>query len=458
MKKYLSFLLLAALAIILVGCKPPEGFSTINYDEEYIEEGATKINMWCADFEEWQNQLNVSQRIQFNSNKTDGIQLVQTFVEQNDIDDKLRAARETGSTPDIYMISIGNLYKEVTNGYALDLSSYINTWTDLIDSAYEAVTYNDKHYGYPICLEPSTLLFYRKDLLQTYGKTDSIPTTWDGFLALCETVKSNIKSSGTKGLYAFDVPKGVDCAWGTWGMQMAATGGLAVDDTWTNSRLLTDGKEGYIKLGQLWDKLFDKGYIPLSSSAYNEYIKQLCLDKQVMTTAGSWSVSEIINTYPELKDKIGIAKMPTFSGDQTGCLATNGGWVYVVSSTSKNKEKAIEVIKWLVAGEDTSRCEEYFKKAYYSKSSPRKTVQAKIEATLTTQTDVPKEWVELINDVTTTSILEPIYPWDISVAIEGYLEACAMGKDIETSLVEADTAIKNIILNSHTAGTNPRNR
>lgn len=456
MKKLFSFLTLLFIAIALVGCKPPEGLSTIDSKDEYIEAGATNIVMWCADFEEWQNQLNVKQRMEFNSIKDDGIQLSQIFIEQNDIDDRLRAARESQSVPDIYMISIGNLYKEVQNQYALDITSYIDTWDDLIDSAYEGVTYNGKHYGYPICLEPSTLLFYRKDLLSKYGNTTTIPTTWDAFLELCATIKANIKAEGTKGLYAFDVPKGVDCAWGTWGMQVAATGGLAVDDTWSESRLLTSGREGYTKLGQLWDTLFDKGYVPLSSGAYNEYIKQLCLDKQVMSLCGSWSVSEIINAYPELKDKIGIAKVPTFSGDQTGTLATNGGWVYVVSSQCKNVEKAIEVIKWLVAGNDTSRTEYYFSKAYYSKSSPRKSVQAKIEDSLKTQTDVPTEWVELINEVTKSSILEPIYPWDISVAIEGYLEACAMGKGVDTSLVEADTAIKNIILNNHTSGTNPR--
>ena len=455
MKKILSFLSLILLGMMVVGCKPPANLTTID-EKEYFEDGATTINMWCADFEEWQNQLNISQRIKFNSIKDDGIQLSQAFIEQNDIDDRLRAARETGSTPDIYMISIGNLYKEVQNGYALDITSYIDTWDDLIDAAYEGVTYNSKHYGYPICLEPSTLVFYRKDLLQQYGNTTTIPSRWDEFLALCQTIKANIKSSGTKGLYPFDVPKGVDCAWGTWGMQVAATGGLAVDDTWSTSRLLTEGRDGYTNLGSLWDQLFDKGYVPLSSGPYNKYITQLCLDKQVMTLAGSWSVSEIVNAYPELIDKIGIAKVPTFDGNQDKCLATNGGWVYVVSSSCKNVEKAISVIKYLVAGSDTTRCEEYFAKAYYSKSAPRKSVQEKIEASLSTQTKVPTEWVELINEVTTSSILEPIYPWDISVAIEGYLEACAMGKGIEASLIEADTAIKNIILNSHCAGTNPR--
>ena len=453
MKKRIIFLASLIGITSLTGCEPPDDIIIPSVKEQY-EEGATDISMWCADFEEWQNQLNQKQRIEFNSNLNDGINLKQTFIEQNDIDDRLRSARETNSTPDIYMISIGNLYKEVKNGYALDITNYIDTWDDLILSAKESVTYNNTCYGYPICLEPSTLLFYRQDLLKQYGNVDEVPTNWNDFLTLCDAVKTNLKSNNVKGVYTFDVPKGVDCAWGTWGMQIAASDGLAITDDWTESRLLTEGKDGYLALGNLWSSLYGKGYVPLSSGAYNEYIKDLCLGKLVMTTAGSWSVSEIVNTYPELINKIKVMPMPTFDGNQNVTTATNGVWVYVLSRSCKNVEKAIEVIKYLVAGDDTSRTEEYFTKAYYSKSSPRKSVQNKIEQSLLSQTKVPTNWVETINDVASKACLEPIYDWNISVAIELYLEECAMGEDINNSLTKADNSIKKIIESNKT--TNPR--
>ena len=292
--------------------------------------------------------------------------------------------------------------------------------------------------------------------MQKYANTTTVPTTWDGLVELCGTIKSGIKKSGTKGVYAFDVPKGVACAWGTWGMQQAATGGLAITDDWDESRLLTDGLTGYTNLGNLWSTLYGNGYVPLSSGAYNEIIDDLCAGKLVMTTAGSWSVSEIMNTYKDMKDNIGIAIMPTFDGNQDVTTATNGGWVYVISSACKNVDKAIEVIKYLVAGSDTSRVEEYYRLAYYSKAAPRKSVQAKIEEALRTQTEVPAEWVQVINKVSTDAILEPIYDWDISVQIEGFLENCAMGEDVSQSLAQADQEIKNLIRKNGLAGQNPR--
>ena len=460
MKRLAFILTLLVVSMCLTACEPPEDMNLSTEDlekkTEVVEENATTITMWCADFEEWQNRLNMNQCRDFNEIKTDGIQLEQVFIQQTDIDDRLRSAKETNSMPDIYMISLGNLYKEINRGNALDITQYIDTWDDLVDNAKAAVAYNNGHYGYPICVEPSTLLFYRKDLLQQYGQTDTIPTKWDDFLALCETIRSNIKASGKKGLYAFDVPKGVDCAWATVGLQYAATGGFPITDDWSKSRVLTDGKEGYLALGNVWAELYGKGYIPLASGAYNEYISELCNDKLVMTTAGSWSVSEIINAYPELTDKIGVTVMPTVDGNQNVTTATNGGWAYVISKDCKNPEKAAEVLKYLVAGEDTTRTEEYFAKAYYSKSSPRKSVQEKIEASLATQTAVPTEWVTVINEVASKAVLEPIYSWDISVAIELYLEECAMGKDPLTQLKAADDRIKQIIASDKLAGNNPR--
>lgn len=455
MKRLLFILSLLVVVTVLQACEPPSDI-IINDREEFFEEGATTINMWAADFEEWQNQLNIQQRMDFNDIKDDGIQLAQTFIQQSDIDDRLRSARETNSMPDIYMISLGNLYKEINRGNAADISSYINTWDDLVDNASEAVTFGGKKYGYPICIEPSSLVFYRKDLLQQYGNTTEIPAKWDDFLALCGTIKKNIKAAGVKGVYAFDVPKGVACAWATVGMQASVTGGLAITDDWSESRLMGDGKEGYLALGNIWAELYGNGYIPLASGAYNEYITPLCLGNQVMTTAGSWSISEVVNSYPEMVDKIGVAVMPTLDGNQDVTTATNGGWAYVISTDCKNKEKAAEVIKFLVAGEDTSKTEEYFQKAYYSKSSPRKSVQAKIEASLANQTEVPAEWVEVVNEVAEKAVLEPIFSWDISVAIELYLEECAMGEDPLTKLKAADQAVKNLIKNDNLAGNNPR--
>ena len=447
-------LLLLVTAATLVSCAPPSDLSMPDREEKF-EENATSISMWMMDFEEWENQINIEQRMDFNDNLTDGIQLKQQYIDTNAFDDMIRSAYESHNVPDIYTVSYGNLYKEIKAGRAIDLTTHFasETWADLTDTAKTGVCYDDKYYGFPIVMEPSTLLAYRKDLLAQYTNNNyTIPTKWSDLLDLCATLKTNIKASGTKNLYPFGVPTGVALAWGSWGMQHAATGGLAITEDWSQSRIT---EPGYKELAKVFAELYGKGYVPLSAGNYTEASFDLADGKNVMTTCGSWSVASIINNYPELIDKIGFATMPTLDGDQNKTTATNGGWVYVISSECKDVAAAVKVIEYLTAKE-TAQTVEYFQKAHYSKFSPRKSVQAILDDSYKTQTVVPTEWVEVVNSVASKAILEPIYDWDISVAVEGLFEEAAMGENINSAIKKCDEAVKGVITSKGLAGTNPR--
>jgi ABC-type glycerol-3-phosphate transport system substrate-binding protein len=96
-------------------------------------------------------------------------------------------------------------------------------------------------------------------------------------------------------------------------------------------------------LNGLFYDLYANGYCPagnVSPTGYNDIIEALAQDKLAMTFAGSWSIAEIINTYPDMKDVIGVAPIPTIDGDQSKATASNGGWTYAISSTSQHKEEA----------------------------------------------------------------------------------------------------------------------
>lgn len=459
MKKSLFCLSMVLATLSLTGCKPPDDI-TIDDEKELVEKDATTIKMWMMDFEEWENKINISQRKLFNKNLKDGIQLQQTYINKNDFDDLIRSSYESKNVPDIYMVSYGNLYKEVKAGRAIPLNNYLDAsiWNDLTETAKEAITYqdangNNNYYGFPLVFEPSTIITYSKSALQQYGKTDHIPTKWSEFLELCATIKANLKKENKRNIYPFGVPTGVACAWATWGWQVAATNGLAVTDDWSASRIT---EPGYKDLANLWKELYGNGYVPLSSGEYTESAFDVGDGKAIMTTCGSWSISSIMNQYKENKDDFGFAISPTFDGNQDKTTATNGGWCYVISSECKNIDKAIEVIKFLTA-EDTDQTVDYFKRAYYSKSSPRKSVQAILETESKKQNEVPSQWVEVVNQVASNAILEPIYNWDISVAVEGLLEEAAMGNNIDESIKKCDNQVKSIIKNNSLAGTNPRN-
>lgn len=454
MKRNLLPILLMCLFLAgLYACKPPDDI-IIDEREEQFEDGATKVNMWIHDFEDWNNLLNFKQRMDFNDILDDGIQLEQTLIDTGTFEDLIRSARETGNEPDIYMVSYGNLYKEIQNGYAADITDLLpqSSFDDLYATATSGVRYDNRYYGYPILMEPSTLLFYNKTLLETYGETSVVPSNWDDFTQLLSTIKTNISAANVKGLYPFDVPKGIGLGWASWGLQLSSTGGLALSNDWNTSRLLDPG---YEDLAGLWKTLYENRYVPLSSGDYTEVINDLCLDKLVMTTAGSWSIATVINDYPDLIDNIGVAVMPTFSGDTNIPTATNGGWVYVISEASENKEAAAKVLEYLVAGA-TDKPLEYFRGARYAKASPRISVQNAITAELSSQTDVPQAWINVLTSVAALAPMEPIYPWDVSIAVSAMLENVALGNSIQSEIDNAHQTIINLITTNNLAGNNPR--
>ncbi len=442
-----QFISVLAFTFVLFSCKPPED---IVIDEpDFVEEGATKIKVWTMDFEEWNNQIAVKQRKDFNSIDDDGIQVEQEFIDPDIFEDRIRVVRELNEAPDVYMVSYGNLYKEIKNGTVAELTNLLpqSAWDDLQENAKNGVMYDGKYYGYPQLMEPSSLLFYRKDLLEEYGETTTPPATWDELY----TVAAKIKENAPKGTYPFDVPKGIALGWATWGLQYNTTGGFAITEDWATSRI----DEGYEDLAMYWKELYSNSYVPISSGDYTEIIDDLCQNKLVMTTAGSWSIAGIINTYPDLVDKIGIAPIPTKDGDHSKPTATNGGWVYVIDANSSNKEEAAAYVEWLLAG-SVDQPLEYFEGARFSKASPRISVQNAIDEMKADQDTVPIEWINTISDVASKAPLEPIYPWDISIAVSSLLENAALGEDVSEELSSADNKIKDIITNQNLANNNPR--
>ena len=130
-----------------------------------------------------------------------------------------------------------------------------------------------------------------------------------------------------------------------------------------------------------------------------------------MCLGGSWTIARFYNYYPEMIDKLGVAEVPTYDGDQSGVTSTNGGWTYVLSGKSGNAKNklASEFIRWLLC--DTENASRYFTAAYNSKAPTTKSLKAYLE---TNPGEVKPEWVKLVNDVAQKAEPAPRCAWSIS--------------------------------------------
>lgn len=450
MKKTISMILILSLLLGAAGV-----FSGCDSESATVEEGATVVTLYAQSFEQWSNDYLNKRVDEFNQNMNDGIQLEVKFFTDSAYNDAITVARENASGLDLYMISYGNLWGEVMNGRCEPLNELLDAacFEDLTDSAKELVMYGDKYYAYPTLTEASALLFYRKDMLEDAGVT-AVPTTWEELYDACEKLKGTLNSAQ----YALGMPTGQALGWATWGMQYNTTGGLVLDETWHNVRI---EDEGFKKIAEFFYTVYKNSYAPtqqLTSKGYNDIIEALCQGKLAMTIAGSWSVAEIMNTYPTMADQIGVAQLPTFDGNQGGITATNGGWAYAIDSGSQHKEEAAEVIRWMFC-DDAERTAGFFEAASYSKTAVNKSVQAYIDQI---EKNVDQEWLDVIGEVSATARPEPLFSWDITVAVMKVFDTVsiyAAVSDFDALYQDALATCKsdiNSVLSRQDIGENPR--
>ena len=110
-------------------------------------------------------------------------------------------------------------------------------------------------------------------------------------------------------------------------------GGWPVADSWDKSVFDEDPAKvkDFARLLNYYSKLYDNGYAPISAvhlNGYNEIITAWAEGKYAMTLAVSSQLGTLIQEYPETISDLGMAVMPTETGDKNAVTSTNGGESY----------------------------------------------------------------------------------------------------------------------------------
>ena len=456
-KKIIAFLLSCVLTVgasVLLGCKPG------TTDDEYpVEEGATVVKIMAREFEQWRNDHFSSLVRKFNENLTDGIQAEVEFVIEESFDDRLQSARETGTAPDVIMHSYNHIYTQVNNGNITSLDEHMSAEAiaDIKDMVKPAIAFSGKTYAYPWYTEASSVLFYSKSKFAEAGVT-SAPKTWAEMLDAC----AKIKPTMSKGTYALGMPLGGDIGWATWGMVYNQLGGWPINDNWSAS-VFDDEASGnqkikdYARFLDYYGALYDNGYAPISAvhmNGYNEIITAWAEGKYAMTLAVSSQLGTLIQEYPETLSDLGIAVMPTESGDQNAVTSTNGGWCLCIDAKSAHKDLAGKVIEGIMYS-DTQTNAEFYEMSGYSRYPALKSV-----AQITEQKASLSEYAnyaEIIGSVCGNAVMEPIYTWNISLQVAWTLENMIQGTDDTTIAITQSLKqkINTTIMVSQMAGKNP---
>jgi multiple sugar transport system substrate-binding protein len=413
--------------------------------------GKTTINFWSQQFEDWQSKWEKKWVTAFNdSQKKFEVKL--SIVPGDAWDQKLKAAQAAGNGPDVYTISYGNIGSGVSTGALAALNGLVkNEYLDDIDptiakfvSAKADSSSSLKQYAYPWLVEPSTVLFYRKDLFQAAGlDPDKPPTTWDELPGIA----AKLKKGNVYGLQTAEVA--ADLGWSTWGLQQNAAGHYPVKTDWSSADPTI---APYAKLVDFYKALYASGGMPKQGlSGYTDGTP-LGQGKLAMQVTGSWFIGLMRQQFPKMEDKIAAAPMVSIDGDQTRPTATLGGWTLCIDAKSKVQDGAGDFITYLLAsGKDVMM--DYFKTSGWSKYATRTSIEKAISADSAANDD---PFRKIISDkIVKYGVPEATYPYDLSTDFATAMEKTMKGKgSTQQNLATAKQQMNKYIATNKIAGTN----
>lgn len=332
------FVLLALISTSIIGCG-----TNANTENSGAEKPAATdskemkgVTISVAAKQDWIKDIDKQMADEFT--KSSGIEIEFQVTPNDQYDNVIRTKLATGEAPDIYYGDAGlKISKYNPEAYSADLSN--EAWVaNYTDDAKKANSYKGKVYGLNTWASDVWGIMYDTKLFEKYNIKE--PTSWDEFLAVCETLKQN----GITPLYE----NGKD----TWHWPgFFTTSGAVIEKN--NPGTFDKINSGEKKFGDFpeFEKalanlktLNDKGYFSedVLAETWGNQEEALASGKYGMFLVWSSFGSEIVTKFPDAGpvDRWKMFSNPVF-GDLKIAETSIGG----ISRYANNKSKNLDAVK-----------------------------------------------------------------------------------------------------------------
>lgn len=190
----------------------------------------------------------------------------------------------------------------------------------------------------------TTLLMYRKDLLDKYGL--DVPKTWDELRAVAKKLTMDQDGDGVTDIYGFAIEGGdVLTASSNFVRVLYANGGDLLDDNLQKVTLMDKGVQSLnALLGFIKDGSVSPDYM---SWVRDDVIVGVQQGRVAIVMAYSPYFSRMIDPKEStVADRMAASPVPSAPGVAAG-RTMNITWALGIDKNSRNKEEAWELIKWL---------------------------------------------------------------------------------------------------------------
>jgi len=213
---------------------------------------------------------------------------------------------------------------------------------DHFPSIIESQTANGKLVAIPAFTD-APALFYRKDLLEKYGKP--VPKTWDEMAATAKEIQDKERAAGAKDMWGLvfqgNAYEGLTCNALEWvksfggGQIVEANGDISINNEHAAKALETvKGWVGTIS--------------PPGVLAYQEEEARGVWQTGNAVFMRNWPYAYALGNGEDsaVKDKFGVSPLPAATADDKPAAAL-GGWNFAVSKYSRHPEEAIKLALFL---------------------------------------------------------------------------------------------------------------
>lgn len=278
----------------------------------------------------------------FNEQYKDKYHVTAITTNLEEYDTKLNALIAAKKCPDVFICNPGpNLTQYVEAGVAADLTDILNNkekewYGNFTEGIFERMTYDEKIYAVPTNFAAS-LVFYNTEMFQAAGV--EVPTNFSEWITVCQKLKD-----------AGYTP--ISCSAGTaWCLSMIA--GYLCDRAGgpdnlkgVNEGTLDFNSESFINAGNKLVELSKYFQETAAGDSNDQATAAFYNGEAAMLVQGSWAIGQINGSNPEFESKCGVFSFPAIEGgaDPNRMIVKTDN--LVMSSTTKNQEASIALMKF----------------------------------------------------------------------------------------------------------------
>ena len=215
---------------------------------------------------------------------------------------------------------------------------------DHFPSIIESQTANGKLVALPLFTD-APALYYRKDLLEKYGK--AVPKTWEELTKTAQEIQDAERAAGNADIWGFawqgNSYEGLTCDALEW---VKSFGGGQIVEANGDISIYNDKAVAAVELAKSWVGTIS----PEGVLAYQEEEARGLWQTGNAVFMRNWPYAYGLGNGDDsaVKGKFDVTTLPT-GGNNDSSAATLGGWNVAVSKYSENKEAAISLAKYLAS-------------------------------------------------------------------------------------------------------------